>query len=757
MTRACSWSPSSSMTSSTASPIAADTGLPPNVLKYSIPLANASAIARVVTTAPSGWPLPIGLPIVTMSGPGALGAERPDVGADAAEPDLDLVGDRHGADRARGIEQPGEPAGRRDDLAGRATGSPRRSAAPAACPRRGRVGEHRAAPRRRTPPPISGRSRDARRDTGPAAARPGRRRPCPAPPGPVELVRADLDEPLGVAVVRHVDGRDVRPAGRGSRQAERELVRLAAGVDEEADLEVVRAGARSAARRSGRRSRGGSACSCSGAASGRRRPRRPADGRARRGRRCSRSRGRPGRRRRRGRRPRRGRCGAASGSSATATARAAAAGPRGGRRPRPSSVAVAPARSSGGRRRVRSRPGARGAPRPAPRRSSRYGSSGSSRDWWALRATLVASRRATSSTRTRRSSSGRAAALPRSPSRIGVDRRDRVGGVEGGVGGRDGELVDDRPTRPRRRDRAGPLTDCAVVGDEDVVVVRVVVDHAVPERRQRSRPAAARRVRPAREQRGPSGSVDRRGVGGDDRRGPPRPTTGTRDGPPDGRSRARARAVRPITRPEVARAAPAIGPRAGSSPAAGRAATSGAGRGPVVPARRRRRSSRPSVATGRDAGTERRPRRDGAIARAGTRGRRGPRSRSTIFRTNRSSPSTATAKLRSRSLGSGRSSPSIAQCRSEDCARRARRRSTGRVRTAPTSSLTADSVRGLASAERAGRRGPRRAGDGPRPGARRRRRRRRLSSIGSDAAARSAPGTWRTTRVAAGPLAEQRS
>ena len=39
------------------------------VLKYSTPLdANFLAISLVVTTAETGWPLPIGLPMVTMSG-----------------------------------------------------------------------------------------------------------------------------------------------------------------------------------------------------------------------------------------------------------------------------------------------------------------------------------------------------------------------------------------------------------------------------------------------------------------------------------------------------------------------------------------------------------------------------------------------------------------------------------------------------------------------------------------------------------------
>jgi len=60
------------------SPTAADTGLPPNVLKNSMPLSNDEAISRVVTTAPIGWPLPSGLPITTMSGttPWASNAQK---------------------------------------------------------------------------------------------------------------------------------------------------------------------------------------------------------------------------------------------------------------------------------------------------------------------------------------------------------------------------------------------------------------------------------------------------------------------------------------------------------------------------------------------------------------------------------------------------------------------------------------------------------------------------------------------------------
>lgn len=46
--------PSRSITLSTARPAAQETGLPPNVLKYSMPLLKLSATSRVVTTADIG-------------------------------------------------------------------------------------------------------------------------------------------------------------------------------------------------------------------------------------------------------------------------------------------------------------------------------------------------------------------------------------------------------------------------------------------------------------------------------------------------------------------------------------------------------------------------------------------------------------------------------------------------------------------------------------------------------------------------------
>ena len=61
-------SPSFSITSSTARPAAHETGLPPKVLNSSVCSMKSSRISRVVTTTPSGCPLPTGFPMVTMSG-----------------------------------------------------------------------------------------------------------------------------------------------------------------------------------------------------------------------------------------------------------------------------------------------------------------------------------------------------------------------------------------------------------------------------------------------------------------------------------------------------------------------------------------------------------------------------------------------------------------------------------------------------------------------------------------------------------------
>ncbi len=117
-------------------PTAADTGLPPKVLKYSIPLANAAAISGVVTTAASGCPLPAGLPIVTMSGTSALRLEPPELRADPAEADLHLVGDHEAARRAHRVGGSAQVALRAARPDRRSRSSTRRSSRRGRRPRR---------------------------------------------------------------------------------------------------------------------------------------------------------------------------------------------------------------------------------------------------------------------------------------------------------------------------------------------------------------------------------------------------------------------------------------------------------------------------------------------------------------------------------------------------------------------------------------------------------------------------------------------
>ena len=59
---------SSASTSSTADAAATQTGLPPNVLKYRARCPNSASTGCRATSPAIGSPLPIGLPIVTMSG-----------------------------------------------------------------------------------------------------------------------------------------------------------------------------------------------------------------------------------------------------------------------------------------------------------------------------------------------------------------------------------------------------------------------------------------------------------------------------------------------------------------------------------------------------------------------------------------------------------------------------------------------------------------------------------------------------------------
>ena len=342
----------------------------------------------------------------------------------------------------------------------------------------------------------------------------------------------------------------------------------------------------------------------------------------------------------------------------------AAGGSRGGRR---SSVigrsATRAAAAAGSMAASRSRSAQAGASEIV-----RYGSSGSSRDWWALRATLVARRSATSSATTVALGVGERQ-LRLEPGPDGRDDGQGIVRVERGVGRRDGELVRRRRTRPRRRGRGGPVIRVAVVVDEDVVVVRVVVDHAVAKVGQRALergeaalpgsragPPGDGRPRRRRGRRSPTGRV--------------RPPTGTGDGRPDGRSRRAPAAVRPRTRPRStsrARERSAGGTVASGRPGSQVRSRTRSGRPGRVRAWRTAASRPSDVGTGSWHGTPAAASR--AIAACWSSRKAGSSVAFEIFRTYRSSPSVATAQLRSRSLGRGRRVPCDPPALGEDRAR----------------------------------------------------------------------------------------
>ncbi len=58
----------------------------------------------------------------------------------------------------------------------------------------------------------------------------------PTPAGTIELVRADIDERGGVAVVRVFENDEVFAAGVRAREAESELIGFAAGIQEITDF-----------------------------------------------------------------------------------------------------------------------------------------------------------------------------------------------------------------------------------------------------------------------------------------------------------------------------------------------------------------------------------------------------------------------------------------------------------------------------------------------------------------------------------------
>ena len=92
--------------------------MPPKVLKYSMPLAKASAIARRGDHGAERMAVADRLAHRDDVGHGAVELRTTTSGPDPADPDLDLVGDATAPARARVLVRGREEARRRDDLAG---------------------------------------------------------------------------------------------------------------------------------------------------------------------------------------------------------------------------------------------------------------------------------------------------------------------------------------------------------------------------------------------------------------------------------------------------------------------------------------------------------------------------------------------------------------------------------------------------------------------------------------------------------------
>jgi hypothetical protein len=201
------------------------------VLKNSIPLAKAVAISAVAVADR--------LTECDDVGHHTLELERPHRVADPPEADLHLVGDAERSGSAGVREGRSQVARREDDL----TAAPRDRFGDECCGaasgalhcRRARLGD-------RCCVPVAGIDEVA---AEPASVRVGElgnvhvRSLCSAT-GPLELVRADLDEVVGVAVVPPVEGNDIVASGDRARHAQRQLVGLAARIDEIDDAERVR-------------------------------------------------------------------------------------------------------------------------------------------------------------------------------------------------------------------------------------------------------------------------------------------------------------------------------------------------------------------------------------------------------------------------------------------------------------------------------------------------------------------------------------
>ena len=109
------------ITSSTARPIAHETGLPPNVLKYSMPLANEAAISARRDDRGQRMAVADRLAHRDDVRHHALRLEPQQCGADAAEPDLHLVGDAHAAGGPHVRDTPPRGSRRRQRRSGRRT------------------------------------------------------------------------------------------------------------------------------------------------------------------------------------------------------------------------------------------------------------------------------------------------------------------------------------------------------------------------------------------------------------------------------------------------------------------------------------------------------------------------------------------------------------------------------------------------------------------------------------------------------------
>ena len=187
-------------------------------------------MARVVITAPSGWPFPMGFPRVTTSGLAPWTANAHQSGAPTRPNPVWTSSAMASAPRARAMAKArARNVGGRDDLSGRTWERLGDERAGWVAVRGGlakgrldvlRVGRSRRGRRRSAVPPASAVGVGKRCDMDV-------RRPTVAT-GTGELVRADVDEPAGVAVVGAVEGRHITPAGRRPGQPQRELVRLRA-------------------------------------------------------------------------------------------------------------------------------------------------------------------------------------------------------------------------------------------------------------------------------------------------------------------------------------------------------------------------------------------------------------------------------------------------------------------------------------------------------------------------------------------------